>query len=241
MKLAPSTVALLLAVCGAGTFGHPAASWAQPGGADAPAAEAATEDADAAEVATRPPPTSTTSTPCDRSTCACATSCSRRARAAAVATQLFSTKISLRLTWTSARFQGVSRAAIRLDGASVYDDTDGAIAGDDGVRFEGYVAPGRHRITYRVEAAGKDDDRFTTAAETTIVVEAVAGRDLVVAARAHDGGDISYAWQRDQRGSYRVGIDVDVASRARPEAAAQRSAAVPTRLPRRPDAVAALR
>src|SRR4029079_13825980 len=72
-----------------------------------------------------------------------------RARAAPVASQLYSTKVSLRLTFTSARMYVVSRASIRLDGANVYDNSSGSVATDDGIRFEGYIAPGKHVVTFR--------------------------------------------------------------------------------------------
>jgi hypothetical protein len=139
-----------------------------------------------------------------------------RARAATVASAMYSTKITLKLTYTSGRFYNVRRATVRLDGANVYDDTDGKIAGDDAVRFEGFVAPGRHLVTVRVEAAGKDDDRFTSATETTAVVVAPAAKDVIVAARASDGGDLPYAWKSKEAGTYdlRIAIDVKTAARA---------------------------
>ena len=139
-----------------------------------------------------------------------------RARAAAVASAMYSTKITLKLTYTTGRFYNIRRATVRLDGANVYDDTDGKIAGDDAVRFEGFVAPGRHLVTVRIEAAGKDDDRFTSTTETTTVVVAPAAKDVIVAARASDGGDIPYAWKSKEQGSYdlRVTIDVKTAARA---------------------------
>jgi len=133
-----------------------------------------------------------------------------RARANAVASQLYSTRVTVKLTWGSARYYGVSKASIRLDGATVYENTTGAIAGDDGVRFDGYVAPGRHLITFRVEATGKDDDSFTSATESQIVVKAVAGKDLLVSAKGKDDGDISYAWKRSEKGNYELGLDVSV-------------------------------
>ncbi len=133
-----------------------------------------------------------------------------RARANAVASQLYSTRIQVKLTYTTARYYNPAKASIRLDGASIYEDASGAIAGDDGVRFDGYVAPGRHLITFRVEATGKDDDTFTSTTESQIVVKAVAGKDLIVAAKAKDSGDIAYAWKRGEKGSYGLGIDVAV-------------------------------
>lgn len=143
-----------------------------------------------------------------------------RARANAVASQLYSTRIQVKLTYTTARYYNPAKASIRLDGASVYDDASGAIAGDDGVRFDGYVAPGRHLITFHVEATGKDDDSFTSTTESQIVVKAVAGKDLLVAAKAKDSGDIAYAWKRGEKGSYGLGIDVAVKTAKPAEGAA---------------------
>lgn len=135
-----------------------------------------------------------------------------RARANAVAGQLYSTRMTIKFTWGSARYYGVSKASIRLDGATVFEDASGAIAGDDGVRFDGFVAPGRHLVTFHVEATGKDDDSFTSATETQVVVKAIGDKDLVVAAKGHDNGDIAYAWKRSEKGSYGLGIDVSVKS-----------------------------
>ena len=133
-----------------------------------------------------------------------------RARANAVASQLYSTRVQIKLTYTTARYYTPARSSIRLDGASVYEDAGGAIGGDDGIRFDGYIAPGRHLITLHVEATGKDDDSFTSSTESQIVVKAVAGKDLLVAAKARDSGDIAYEWKRSEHGSYGLGIDVAV-------------------------------
>ena len=135
-----------------------------------------------------------------------------RARANAVASALYSTRVTIKFTWGSARYYGVSKASIRLDGATVYEDASGAIATDDGVRFDGYVAPGRHLVTFHVDATGKDDDSFTSSTESQIVVKAVAGKDLMVAAKGKDSGDIAYQWKRSEHGSYGLGIDVAVKS-----------------------------
>jgi hypothetical protein len=133
-----------------------------------------------------------------------------RARANALASQLYSTRVTVHFTWTSARYYGVKKAVVRLDGANVYEDATGAIATDDGVRFDGYIAPGKHLITFRVEAIGKDDDTFTSETESQVAVKAVANKDLVVMAKGHDGGDIAYEWKRGEHGSYALGIDVGV-------------------------------
>jgi len=133
-----------------------------------------------------------------------------RARASAVASQLYSTRMQIRMTYTTGRYYSPVKTQIRLDGAVVYEDGKGAIANDDGVRFDGYVAPGRHLVTFRVEAVGKDDDTFASVTESQVTVKAVAGKDLVVAAKARDGGDIAYEWKKSEKGSYGLGIDVAV-------------------------------
>lgn len=133
-----------------------------------------------------------------------------RARANTVASQLYSTRIQIKLTYTSGRYYNPAKSQIRLDGASVFENTSGAIATDDGVRFEGYVAPGRHVVTFRVEATGKDDDTFVSTTESSIVVKAVANKDLIVTAKAKDSGDIAYEWKKKEKGSYGLGIDVSV-------------------------------
>jgi hypothetical protein len=138
-----------------------------------------------------------------------------RARAAAVASALYTTKITVRLGYGTSRFYTVRRAGVRLDGASVFDDTEGKIATDDAVRFEGYIAPGRHVLAFHVEAAGKDDDRFVSTIETSAVVVATAGKDLLVVGSVGDGGDIPYAWKRKEAGSYKLHVDIDAKSVAR--------------------------
>jgi hypothetical protein len=142
-----------------------------------------------------------------------------RARANTVASQLYSTRVQIKLTYTTARYYNPAKASIRLDGATVYENGDGGIGGDDGVRFDGYIAPGRHLITFHVEATGKDDDAFTSVIENQIVVKAVGGKDLLVVAKAHDGGDIAYEWKRKERGTYGLGVDVVVKTVPRADAA----------------------
>jgi hypothetical protein len=153
------------------------------------------------------------------------------ARSTTIASALYSTRIQVKLKVGSARFWGVSRAVVRLDGAGAYDDAGGTVGGDDAVRFDGWIAPGRHLVTVRLELTGKDDDRFTTATESTFVVQAVAGKDLEVAVRAADDGDIPYQWKRGEHGGYRLSLDVDVKTTARPGAkpAKTSAAAAPTR------------
>lgn len=141
-----------------------------------------------------------------------------RARAATVASALYSTRIRILLDYDSARYYAVTRATVRLDGAGVYDDTSGAIGTDKAPRFEGYVAPGRHQLGVRIEAVGKDDERFTSIIDNTFTIQAPAGKDVIVRVSARDDGDIPYAWEKKQRGSYGLRLDVAVEAVGRGEA-----------------------
>lgn len=139
------------------------------------------------------------------------------ARANAVASQLYSTRIQIKLTYTTGRYYTPAKASIRLDGATVYENATGAIASDDGIRFDGYVAPGRHLVTFRIEATGKDDDSFASVSESQITVKAIAGKDLVVAAKAKDDGGIAFDWKKKEKGTYNLALDVSVKTTARAE------------------------
>lgn len=154
-----------------------------------------------------------------------------RARAAAVASALYSTRLRVHLDHESARFYTITRSTIRLDGANVYDDSEGAIGADRAVRFEGYVAPGSHRIGVRIEATGKDDERFGSVVENTFTLEAPAGKDVIVRIRARDTGDIAYAWDKKQRGSYKLQLDVAVETVTRKGQDRQSAAGPATRAP----------
>jgi hypothetical protein len=133
-----------------------------------------------------------------------------RARSQAVASQLYSTQVVIKFKFDAGRYYSVPKAIIRLDGASVFEDTQGTIASDDAVRFSGFVAPGRHVVSFRVESIGKDDNRFTSNNEAQVSIEAIAGKDLMVTARAKDAGDIPYQWKRSESGDYALSLSVAV-------------------------------
>ena len=147
-----------------------------------------------------------------------------RARAAALGSSLYSTRIRLHLDYKSGRFYTITRAVIRLDGANVFDDTQGAIAADSAPRFDGFVAPGRHQVTVRIEATGKDDQRFTTALESSFVVQAPPGKDVIVKCSAEDDGDIAYQWKKSEEGSYKLRLDVGIDTKKREAGGGKRAA-----------------
>src|SRR6266702_4046008 len=80
-----------------------------------------------------------------------------RARAAAVGSALYSSRLQVFMKYGTPRFFHVGRAVVRLDGAAVFDDASGAIASDDVMRFDGFVAPGKHQLTIRAAAEDGGD------------------------------------------------------------------------------------
>lgn len=135
-----------------------------------------------------------------------------RARSSAVSSALYSTRLSIKLNYQSGRYYTITRTTIGLDGTNIYDDSEGSIASDKATRFEGFIAPGRHQISIRIEATGKDDDRFSSVLDNSFIVQAVKDKDLMVKARAEDGGNIAYKWSKKESGSYRLRLDVSVKS-----------------------------
>ena len=146
-----------------------------------------------------------------------------RARAAALGSSLYSTRIRLHLDYKSGRFYTITRAVIRLDGGNVFEDSQGAIAADSAPRFDGFVAPGRHQVTIRIEATGKDDQRFTTALESSFVVQAPGGKDVIVKCTAEDDGDIAYQWKKSEEGSYKLRLDVAIDTKKREASGGKRA------------------
>jgi hypothetical protein len=134
-----------------------------------------------------------------------------RARAAAVASELYSTRLTVNLDY-DARYYRVRRATIRLDGANIFDDSAGVIASDHAPRFAGFVAPGDHVVNIRIEAVANSDEVFTSIIDNTFTIRAPNDADLTINAKAGDRGDLGERWASKRRGSYQLHLDVGVDS-----------------------------
>ncbi len=134
-----------------------------------------------------------------------------RARAAAVASELYSTRLTVNLDYR-ARYYRVRRATIRLDGANIFDDSTGVIATDHAPRFTGFVAPGDHVVNIRIEAVANSDEVFTSIIDNTFTIRAPNDADLTINAKAADRGDLGERWASKRRGSYQLHLDIGVDS-----------------------------
>src|SRR5262249_38139872 len=130
-----------------------------------------------------------------------------RARAAAVGAAMYSSKLQVFLKYGTPRFFHISRAVIRLDGSAIFDDAVGAIGADDVMRYEGFIAPGKHVVTIRVDAETKDDSSFSSSSESTFVIDVPQKKQVTMRAMAEDGGDMGFAWNKKQHGAYRLHLD----------------------------------
>jgi hypothetical protein len=142
-----------------------------------------------------------------------------RARAAALGASVYSSKLRIHLKYDTPRFYKIKRATIRLDGANVFEDSAGAIGQNDSVRFEGFVAPGKHQVTVILEAEAKDDTSFISSSSSSFTIDVPTRKVVVIKARAEDGGDMGYAWPKKQKGSYKLLLDADVNTENLPDAA----------------------
>jgi hypothetical protein len=136
-----------------------------------------------------------------------------RARAGAVGAAMYSSKLQIYLKFGTPRFFHVSHATVRLDGAVVYDDAAGAIGTDDLVRYDGFIAPGKHLISVRVDTESKDDTSFSSSSESTFTIDVPQHKLVVLRAQAEDGGDMGSTWTKKGKGGYRLHLDADLSSK----------------------------
>ena len=113
-----------------------------------------------------------------------------RAKVRTITSSLYSSKISVDLKYGAGRFFTLRRLIIKLDGARIFDDPEG-LAKAAGPLFEGFLAPGRHTLSFRVEATSKDDETFTYITEDTFAFEAKAGKLSRVSASMDEDGSIA--------------------------------------------------
>ena len=129
-----------------------------------------------------------------------------RAKVRTITSSLYSSKISVDLKYGAGRFFTLRRLIIKLDGARIFDDPEG-LAKAASPLFEGFLAPGRHTLSFRVEATSKDDETFTYITEDTFAFEAKAGKLSRVSASMDEDGSIA-------DGTYDVRLKVKVSPQA---------------------------
>jgi hypothetical protein len=133
-----------------------------------------------------------------------------RTKAEMLGTALFKTRLVATFQYKAQRAWPIKKVSLRLDEQPVADK-DAPDAVNDPIRlFEGFVAPGRHKIALRVECGAAGDPHVAYAAEGDFVVEAVDGKQARVRLSVDETGDGPQSIAKKKEGTFDVRVRADV-------------------------------
>jgi hypothetical protein len=134
-----------------------------------------------------------------------------RAKAEMVGKQLFKTRMVATFQYKAQRAWPLKKVTLKLDDQPVADQ-DAPNAVDDPVKlFEGFVAPGRHKVSLRVECGATGDANQSYSAESSFVVEAVDGKQSRVKLSVDETGDGPQSLAKRKEGTFDLRVRGDVA------------------------------
>jgi type IV secretory pathway VirB10-like protein len=135
-----------------------------------------------------------------------------RAKAEMVGKSLYKTRLVATFQYRAQRAWPLKKVTLKLDDQPVADQ-DSPNASDDPIKiFEGFVAPGRHRLSLRVECGATGDPNQSYTAEGAFVVETVDGKQARVKLSVDETGDGPQALAKNKSGSFDVRVRGDVAT-----------------------------
>jgi hypothetical protein len=133
-----------------------------------------------------------------------------RAKAEMVGKQLYKTRLVATFQYKAQRAWPLKKVTLKLDDQPVADQ-DAPNASDDPIRlFEGFVAPGRHKVAVRVECGATGDANQSYTAESSFVVEAVDGKQSRVRLSVDETGDGPQSLAKNKAGTFDVRVRSDV-------------------------------
>jgi hypothetical protein len=134
-----------------------------------------------------------------------------RAKAEMVGKQLYKTRMVATFQYKAQRAWPIKKVTLKLDDQPVADQ-DAPNAADDPVKiFEGFVAPGRHKVSLRVECGATGDANQSYSAESSFIVEALDGKQARVKWVADETGDGPQSLAKKKDGTFDVRLRADVA------------------------------
>jgi hypothetical protein len=135
-----------------------------------------------------------------------------RAKAEMVGKQLYKTRLRALFQYKAQRAWPLKKVTLKLDDQPVADQ-DSPNAGDDPIQiFEGFVAPGRHKLSVRVECGATGDPNQSYSAESSFIVEAVDGKQSRVKLSVDETGDGPQSLAKKKAGTFDVRIRGDVST-----------------------------
>jgi len=128
-----------------------------------------------------------------------------RARVAALATSLFSSKLRIyvRAEGDDARVQGFE---VTLDDGVVFHSGPGFTAEDEKVVYEHAVAPGNHVVGIQIERLDARGTAFKTWQTTRFAIQVPERKTLEAIVVVEDGSDMGKDFPDDQDGKYDLGV-----------------------------------
>jgi hypothetical protein len=134
-----------------------------------------------------------------------------RAKAEMVGKQLFKTRLVATFQYKAQRAWPIKKVTLKLDDHPVADQ-DAPNASEDPIKiFEGFVAPGRHKVSLRVECGAVGDSNQSYTAESSFVVEALDGKQARVKWVVDETGDGPQSLAKKKEGTFDVRLRGDVA------------------------------
>jgi hypothetical protein len=134
-----------------------------------------------------------------------------RAKAEMVGKTLYKTRLVATFQYKAQRAWPLKKVTLKLDDQPVADQ-DAPNASDDPVKiFEGFVAPGRHKVSLRVECGATGDPNQSYTAEGSFIVEAVDGKQSRVKLSVDEVGDGPQSMAKKKEGTFDVRVRGDVA------------------------------
>jgi hypothetical protein len=135
-----------------------------------------------------------------------------RAKAEMVGKQLYKTRLVATFQYKAQRAWPLKKVLLKLDDQPIADQ-DSPNAADEPIKiFEGFVAPGRHKLLLRVECGATGDPNQSYSAESSFIVEAVDGKQARVKLSVDETGDGPQSLAKKKEGSFDVRLRGDVVS-----------------------------
>lgn len=124
-----------------------------------------------------------------------------RARVATASDAVFKSRLSVALRAGSGNAR-IKRLRIALDDGTVYTAPNGFRAENAQIVFDRALSPGRHVLTFDVEAEDSRDRSFTTNQITRMPIDVPRDHKLAVDARLEDDSGMAGSFPSSKKGSY---------------------------------------
>jgi hypothetical protein len=132
-----------------------------------------------------------------------------RAKADLLGDALFKTKIATSFRYQAQRAWPLKRVTLRIDEQPVFS-ADSPTTNDPLQLYDGFVAPGRHTLSLKVECGATGESRVAYGAEGTFVIDIAEQKITRVNFVVDESGDGPEKLAKKRHGSFDVRVRADV-------------------------------